>query len=503
VKKPLEVIIGLEIHIQLKTKSKMFCSCPNLSIKADPNTLVCPVCMGHPGTLPVINQEAINQGLRLALALHCRIANQTRFDRKNYFYPDLPKGYQISQLDLPLAVGGHINLIIDGHERRLNLERLHLEEDAGKNIHQDEKTKVDFNRVGTPLAEIVTNADLRSPSEAKFFLQELRLIARYIGASEADMEKGQLRCDANISLRPEGEIKLYPKTEVKNMNSFKAVEKALVYEVSRQTKLWQDGVTGIGDETRGWDENEQKTVAQRGKEGSDDYRYFPEPDLVPLKLSKKDLNEAAKSLPELPYDKRKRFVKIYSLKPEEASVIVGKSKAMSEFFEAVISELKNWLYDLYDGPLQSKDKFWLQNQPKAIKLAHSWITSELFKHLKSDKVAISKIKLSPEDMAELIAMIFHAKVNSSAAQTILEKMYLEGREPHHIAEEEDLYQTSNKDEIGLLIKEVIRDNPKQVAQFKGGKDAVLKFLVGQGMRLSKGKANPQVVEELFKKKFKK
>ncbi|MBI4091049.1 MAG: Asp-tRNA(Asn)/Glu-tRNA(Gln) amidotransferase subunit GatB [Candidatus Komeilibacteria bacterium] len=512
-KHAFESIIGLEIHLQLKTNSKMFCSCLVVPFDSEPNSSVCPVCLGHPGTLPVVNREAVRQGIRMALALHGRILKETRFDRKSYFYPDLPKGYQISQFDEPLSVGGFVELFVKGKEKRYHLERLHLEEDAGKNFHSGNESMVDFNRAGVPLAEIVTKPDFRSAEDARAFLQELRLIARYLGASDADMEKGQLRCDANISVRPVGNETLFAKTEIKNLNSFRAVERALHYEIGRQTRLWEQGDPPHREETRGWDEPRGETYVQRIKEGSDEYRYFPEPDLKPILISEEDIQELTRSLPELPRAKRIRFIEEYEVTREAAQVLVA-DKPAADYFEAVVEELKNWLYDsggegsglpanrlTAQGVWQAgtREEIWEQNRKKLTKLAYSWITSELFKHLNADGKSISEISLTPENFAEFIVLVYQAKVNSSAAQTVLEKMYHEGKDPSDIAEDEGLFQTSSTDDLAPLVRQALAENPEQVEQYRAGKQTVLQFLIGKVMKLSKGSADPKVVADLLKK----
>lgn len=491
-----ETIIGLEIHLQLKTNSKMFCACPNVLGEAEPNTAVCPVCMGHPGTLPVPNQEAIRQGVRLASALHGDLATVMRFDRKNYFYPDLPKGYQISQFDRPLSRGGYVELALpNGESHRISLERLHLEEDAGKNFHVREKTLVDYNRAGTPLAEIVTHADIRSPAEARAFLQELRLIARYIGASDADMEKGQLRCDANVSLRPVGDERLHPKTEIKNMNSFKSVERALLFEVDRQRALWESGAAPAGNETRGWDESRAETMPQRTKEGSDDYRYFPDPDIPPIALERAYVALVSEGIPELPNDKRLRFMGEYGLALGDADVLVQR-KDIAAYFEEVVSELKEWFADETIGETAA-EKRWESEGKRFIKYAHSWLTTELFKHLKTDDAQIQNIKITPEDMAELIVLIAESKLNSSAAQTVFGIMYREGRDPHEIAEEKHLLQSHAAEDLRPMVTRVIEEHQAQVAQYKKGKTNVIQFLVGAVMKASGGGANPAEIRALL------
>ena len=337
----LETVIGLEIHIQMKTKSKMFCSCSNDSDDTKANTHVCPICLGHPGTLPVANKQAIKLGTMMALALDCNISKKSIWARKNYFYPDLSKGYQISQFEEPLAENGHLTVQVKDKKYRIGINRLHLEEDAAKNFHSKDKTLVDYNRGGTPLAEIVTEPDFRSPEETRAFLTELRLMARYLGVSDADMEKGHLRCDANISLRPAGENKLYPKTEVKNLNSFKSVEKALSFEVKRQSAEWKKGTPIDFQSTRGWDEHKLKTVEQRDKEESADYRYFPEPDLPPIIYTEKEVKKIQADLPELPQQKRERFKSEYELKIQDANVLV-EDKHIADYFEKVMMEMRTW-----------------------------------------------------------------------------------------------------------------------------------------------------------------
>ncbi|MFA6466275.1 MAG: Asp-tRNA(Asn)/Glu-tRNA(Gln) amidotransferase subunit GatB [Patescibacteria group bacterium] len=498
-----ETIIGLEIHLQLKTKSKMFCSCSNDSEGQEPNTLVCPICLGHPGTLPSVNKEAIKLAMMMSLALNCKINKQSKFDRKNYFYPDLPKGYQISQFDEPLAHDGHLVIEVDNQTWSIGIERLHLEEDAAKNIHKGDKTLVDFNRGGTPLAEIVTKPDFKSPKETKEFLQQLRLIARYLDVSEADMEKGHLRCDANISLRPLGDHDLYPKTEIKNLNSFKAVEKALMFEEKRQAKLWDDKQAPQVTETRGWDEDKEETVLQRTKEGSSDYRYFPEPDLPPIIISEKLMQTVVSTMVELPYNKKDRFVKEYNLKTEDAWVLVNQ-RVWANYFEEVMSDLRAWLFKA-EGLSEDSDEasqLWAGKKEKLSKLTFNWISSELFA-LIDNNFDIKNLKISAENMAEFISLIYKQTINSSAGQVILKEMFNGADDdPSHIAERLNLAQIDDDSSLEDIAIEVVMSNPEQVAEYKAGKIAVLKFLVGQFMKESKGKANPQKAEEILKKKLK-
>ncbi|OGY95795.1 MAG: glutaminyl-tRNA synthase (glutamine-hydrolyzing) subunit B [Candidatus Komeilibacteria bacterium RIFOXYD1_FULL_37_29] len=498
-----ETIIGLEIHLQLKTKSKMFCACSNDADGQDPNTLVCPICLGHPGTLPAVNKEAIKMGLLMALALNCKINKHSKFDRKNYFYPDLPKGYQISQFDEPLSHDGHLIIELDNQTWSIGIERLHLEEDAAKNIHKDNKTLVDYNRAGTPLAEIVTKPDFKSPKETREFLQQLRLIARYLGVSDADMEKGHLRCDANISLRPIGDHDLYPKTEIKNLNSFRAVEKALLFEEKRQAELWSKGQAPQTTETRGWDENKSETILQRDKEGSADYRYFPEPDLPPLIISEDLMQQVNAVMPELPFAKKDRFVKEYKLKGEDAWVLVNQ-KIWANYFEGVMSDLRAWLFrseKLHEDSNEAA-KLWDEKKEKLSKLTFNWISSELF-GLIGNNFNIKDLKISAENMAELVKLIYQKSINSSAGQVILREMFSGADDdPSHIAERLDLAQVDDDSTLEGIATKIVMSNPEQVSDYRAGKEALMKFFVGQFMKESKGKANPQKAEEILKKKLK-
>ncbi|MDD5043491.1 MAG: Asp-tRNA(Asn)/Glu-tRNA(Gln) amidotransferase subunit GatB [Patescibacteria group bacterium] len=510
----LQPVIGLEIHVQLKTKSKMFCSCPNAGDSAPPNTNICPVCTGQPGALPVLNLGALKFGLLAGLALNCQIAEFSKFDRKNYFYPDLPKGYQISQFDQPIAAGGYLTFrIFDREEKepreiKINLTRIHLEEDAAKLVHdqKNESSLVDFNRSGTPLLEIVTEPDFRSPEEAKIFLQELRLLMRYLDVSDADMEKGQLRCDANISLR---EIKidkkerptlspLSAKTEIKNMNSFRSVERALDYEIKRQTELWKKGQPPKFQTTRGWNDERQMTEEQRGKEEAHDYRYMPETDLPPLNL-KKLLKEVKNSLPELPAAKRERFAEEYGFTSADARIIVN-DKELSEYTEEVISELKDWLDNLpeIEG---TAEEIWNKNKKRLIKILSGWLVNRFVKLLDDSKITARESKITPENFAEFITLIYQNKLNTTTAQTVLEMMFKTGIDPSHAIEEKGLEQIDNSDELEKIIDKVIKNNPQQVAEFKNGKEPILQFLVGMVMRETKGRANAQKVAEMIKIKL--
>ena len=511
----LETIIGLEIHIQIKTKSKMFCSCsnsgensPRFGEAGEPaNTTVCPICLGHPGTLPVANKQAVEMGALMALALNCEINKTSVWARKSYFYPDLPKGYQISQFDLPLAVEGHLTIINHNGEKRFGIERLHLEEDAAKNFHSKEATLVDYNRGGTPLMEIVTKPDFRTPEDAKLFLQELRLLARYLKVSEADMEKGHLRCDANISLRPIlsgaegsiGEEKLYPKTEIKNLNSFKSVEKALTYEIKRQTGLWELGTPPMIQSTRGWDENKLETVSQRDKEESADYRYFNEPDLPPLLFNEEEIRRLQARMPELPRAKRLRFEEEYQLNSVDARMLV-EDEAVAGYFEAVISEAREWLEENANTEGVSEE-IWQLNRQRLSKLVFGWLTSELFKLMNETGLTILDIKINPENFAEFIVLLYQKKFNSSAGQLILRKMFETGGDPEHIMEEEDLIQVDDTSELEKAVARIINENPEQAAEYKKGKTPLLKFFIGLGMKEMKGKSDPEKLGELFRQKL--
>lgn len=500
-------IIGLEIHVQLKTKSKMFCATDNSAEDKKPNTAVCPICMGHPGTLPIINEQAVKWGILAALALNCKIADFTKFDRKNYFYPDLPKGYQISQYDKPLAENGYLIIDVDGQERKIDITRLHMEEDAAKNFHSEDgkHTLVDYNRAGTPLAEIVTEPDFRSAKEAKIFLQELRKIMRYLEISDADMEKGQLRCDANISLVPKkefdtGKFKYYPKTEIKNLNSFKSVEKALEYEIQRQTKFWLQNTPPKEQSTRGWNEAKQITEEQRVKEEAHDYRYFPEPDLPPLTFKDEEIKKIKADLPELPRDKKLRFVEQFGFNASDAQILTD-NKAWSKYAEEVITELKSWLLSLEEVE-GTEEEIWQKNKSKLIKLVSGWLINKLGALINESQTEIKDLKINPENFAEFISIIYKGKIGSSAAQEILEEMFKTGQDPSHILQDKNLGQIDNTAEIEQIAKKVIKNNPKQAEEYKSGKEALLKFFVGQVMKESKGRANPSLAEELLKKELK-
>ncbi len=497
-----DVIIGLEIHAELNTKSKMFCSCLNESDNLRPNNNVCPICLGHPGTLPVPNRQAILWTILVGLATNCQINKVSKFDRKNYFYPDLPKGYQISQYDQPLAYNGH--LIID--DDKIDITRIHLEEDTGKIFHSKNKTLVDFNRAGAPLMEMVSQPVIKNAQQAKQFCQAWQKILRYLKVSQADMEKGEMRCEANVSLQKKGdweyqnrEIKakrgkqLNNKVEVKNINSFKALEKAINYEISRQTKLLDSGQEIVA-ETRGWQDDLNKTVAQRKKETAADYRYFPEPDIPAFEISQIEINNIKKQLIELPMDKKKRFVKQYGLTEDSAEIIVN-DPALADFTEKTISELGAWI--------TAEGDTYARQEKKLAQVAVNWLTGNLLKHLKKDKLKVQALKISPENMAELIALVWQGKINSPTGQKILKIMYQQGGDPSDIIDELGLKQIDSSQELKKIVIRIIQENKKQAEEYQAGKTVVIQFLIGKVMAATGGQANPKMVKELLEIELKK
>jgi aspartyl-tRNA(Asn)/glutamyl-tRNA(Gln) amidotransferase subunit B len=490
-------VIGLEIHVQLKTESKLFCSCANVNEgEAEPNTAVCPVCTGQPGALPALNRRALELAVLAGHAMHCEIPDTAKFDRKNYFYPDLPKGYQISQFDLPVCGKGYLDIVIDDErairkQARIAITRAHLEEDAAKNVHSPDgkATLVDYNRGGTPLLEIVTEPDFRSPAEAKAFLQELRAIMRTIGVSDADMEKGQMRCDANVSLMPlnddgtPAQIELNPKVEVKNLNSFRAVERALAYEVERQTDLYGTNTPPL-QSTRGWDENRGVTTDQRSKEGSADYRYFPEPDLPPVDLT--EVRERMRgAVSELPSATRKRMREEYGFSEANAAFLTA-NEGWADYAEHVMSELAEWI-----GSDEAEDR-----KSKLAKLAGGWLTSKLAGILAEMNRTIADVNMTPENFAEFIKILDRGEINSANGQKLLRLMIEKGADPSHLMEERNLGQTMDEDEVRAVIERLIAENPAQVEQFKAGKENVLMWFVGGVMKATEGRANPEKVKEM-------
>jgi aspartyl-tRNA(Asn)/glutamyl-tRNA(Gln) amidotransferase subunit B len=505
----LEPVIGLEIHIQLKTKSKMFCACAAHENALTPNTNVCPICLGHPGVLPVPNKEAIRAGVRMGLALNCEIAAHSKFDRKNYFYPDLPKAYQISQFDLPIAKEGFVDIIIPNGkirtEARIGITRAHLEEDAAKNIHgKAGKTFVDFNRGGTPLVEIVTEPDFTTPQEAKIFLQELRLIARYLGISDADMEKGHLRCDANISLRKydnkgnlEG-LKLNPKTEVKNINSFKHVERALEYEIKRQTELWLNNAPPAESTTRGWNDNKGVTENQRSKEGAQDYRYFPEPDIPPLVLEE-IVEDLKGEIPELPAAKRTRFVEEYKLKHEHARQIC-ENIALANFVEHTFSELEAWLNSLPELD-DAQEKQYEAERKKLAKLIATWTLTKLNGLLSERSSDIRIAKINPENFAEFLKLIATKQLNAAAGLEVLGAMLDDGSDPSHIMEERGLGAMQDESELAEVVSRVIESHPEELLRYQNGEKQLMKFFIGQVMKETQGTADAGMTANMIKVKL--
>lgn len=482
-------VIGMEVHVELKTKSKMFCNSKNgMGEERQPNTDICPVCTGQPGTLPAPNHEAIKFTQMVGLAMGCELNLETKFDRKNYFYPDLPKGYQISQYDQPLCEKGKLK--INGKE--IGITRVHLEEDTGKLIHPKGVgyTLVDFNRAGVPLMELVTEPDIESAEKAKLFCQKLQQICRYLNVSDADMEKGHMRCEANVSVYKKGGKKLSGvKVEVKNINSFKFVEKAIAYEIERQIEVIESGKKVV-QETRGFDSNRGVTVSQRTKESAHDYRYFPEPDIPPLKFTKEYIEDLKSHLPELPEAKAERVEREYKLPEKDVEIIISE-KDMADYFEEVVSELREKI---------GCREFNL-DESKAIKLAANYIITELRKHLARKHEEIKDIKITPENYAELIACVGSGMINSSAAQTVLEEMYKTGGDPSQIIEAKNLAQMSDEKDLEEIVKKIITDNQSSADDYKKGKENALKFLIGQVMSSTKGKANPQVVQKILKKKL--
>ncbi len=463
-----EPVIGLEIHVQMDTKTKLFCSCP-VEFGAEPNSNVCPVCLGLPGSLPVINKRAVEFAIRAGLALNCQINMRSVFARKNYFYPDLPKGYQISQYEEPIAVNGWLE--VGG--KKVRIRRLHIEEDAGKNIHEGSKTYVDLNRAGTPLMEIVTEPDIDSPQMAREFLEKLRNIMRYIGVSRADMEKGQLRCDINISIRPKGSKELGTRVEIKNVNSFRFVQKAIESEIERQIKLLLSGEK-IVQETRTFDPSTGLTHTMRTKEEAEDYRYFPEPDLLPLLIPPQWLEEIKANMPELPEERLERFIKELGLDQYSAKVLTD-NKELGDFFEESLR---------YYG-----------QDPK---LTANWLLNDLLGSLSEAGKDIESSPVSPQSLAELVKLIKENVLSSKLAKEVIKEMTATGKSPSQIVEEKGLKQISDEGQIRSMIEEVLRENSKEVERFKAGEEKVFGFLVGQVMKKAKGKANPQLVNKLLR-----
>jgi len=476
-----ETVIGLEIHSQLATESKMFCGC-STKFGARPNTNICPVCTGQPGVLPVINKKAIELAIKTAIALNCKIEPSSVFARKNYFYPDLPKDYQISQYELPLATKGYLNIEVDGKVKKIGITRVHLEEDAGKLVHVGaerimgaEESLVDFNRTGVPLMEIVSEPDIRSPNEAAIFMETLANLLRYIEVTDAKMEEGSLRCDANLSIRPAGQKEFGTKTEVKNMNSFKAVEKALAAEEKRHAEVLDEGGK-IVQETRFYDDIADKTTGMRSKEFAHDYRYFPEPDLVPIEPSRKWTEEIKRSLGELPEARKNRFMEKLKLPAYEATLLTS-SKMAANFFEETLK---------------------LHNKPKIIA---NWMLGDLTAYLNEQKKMIDQIDFTPAQLAEILELIDKGTISGKIAKTVLVKVLETGKQVKDIIAESGMTQISDEGEMVKIVQEVIKNNPGPVEQYKGGKKGVIGFLVGQVMKASKGRANPGLANKLLTKEL--
>ncbi|MDD3047925.1 MAG: Asp-tRNA(Asn)/Glu-tRNA(Gln) amidotransferase subunit GatB [Candidatus Pacebacteria bacterium] len=481
-----DVTIGLEIHIESKTKSKMFCSCLNDPNEKTPNINICPICMGHPGTYPKINEQAINNIIKLGLALNCLISKCTKFDRKHYFYPDLPKGYQISQMNYPICQSGHLNI----GDKTIRINRIHQEEDAGKLIHEKNESLIDFNRAGVPLIELVTEPDFNSKEEVIAFAKELQLIARYLNISDANMEKGEMRIEVNLSLKEKQDKELGTKVEVKNLNSFKTVEKAIEYEMQRQASLLNKGER-IEQETRGFDEQKQGTVSQRLKKESHEYRYMPDPDLPILELTDKRISKIKCEIPELPQAKRQRFKKEYGIDDKKILEIFVENKEFGAYFEKVATELLEWMNAIKINKAHYFD---------LIKLTCNYLTSDLIGLAKGEIIDFSH-KIDPENFAELITIIHKGDINSKIAKIVLKEMYDYGSDPSHIIEDKGLKQIDDKEEVRQIIKEVLASNKSAVLDYKKGKTASLQFLIGQTMAKSKGKIHPDKAKQVLLKEL--
>lgn len=471
-----EAVIGLEIHAQLLTETKMFCGC-STRFGADPNRQTCPVCTGMPGVLPVINKRAVEYVLKTGIAMNCEVSSYSRFARKNYFYPDLPKGYQISQYELPLCKGGFIEITVNGATKRIGITRIHLEEDAGKNIHEGpgNYSLVDLNRAGVPLMEIVTEPDIRSPAEAVEFMKKLRTILRYLEVCDGNMEQGSLRCDANVSVRPVGQEEFGTKTEIKNMNSFRFIERALDYEIKRQIRLLKDGERII-QETRLWNAGKGITESMRSKEEAHDYRYFPEPDLVAVEVDASWIEEIRAGIVELPDARRKRFVQDYGL-PEYDADLLTSEKALAEWFESAVR---------------------LGGDPKAVS---NWVMVELMRLLNEENRQIEECPLRPEQLVAMLKLIDRGTISGKIAKRVFEEMYRTGKDADVIVKEKGLVQISDEAQIETVVDEVLAGNPKEVERFKAGEQKLMGFFVGQVMKATKGKANPRVVNELLRRKL--
>lgn len=474
-----EVVVGLEVHAELKTESKIFCGC-STAFGAEPNTQVCPICAGFPGMLPVLNRQVVELAIRTGLALNCEIADYCKFDRKNYFYPDLPKAYQNSQYDLPICKQGYLEIDADGHRKKVRINRAHMEEDAGKLVHQGSITTsaytlVDLNRSGVPLLEIVSEPDLRSPGEARAYMEKLRAILLFAGVSDGKMEEGSLRCDANVSVRPRGEKTLGTRAEIKNLNSFRALEKAIEYEAGRQIAALEDGEKLV-QETRTWDEEKQVTRSMRSKEEANDYRYFPDPDLPPLRISREWVEEVRASLPEMPDQAQQRLVSDYGLPEYDAGLLTLTPDHLNFFDQAVA----------------------LCQDAKAVS---NWMMGDMTRLLNQNNMEISACRFTPAQLARMLQLIAAGTISGKMAKSIFEEMFDSGEDPERIIKEKGMAQISNEDELGKIIEEIIQAHPGVVQDYHSGKEKAFGFFVGQVMKATRGQANPAIVNRLLKERL--
>ncbi|MFA4919552.1 MAG: Asp-tRNA(Asn)/Glu-tRNA(Gln) amidotransferase subunit GatB [Thermodesulfovibrionales bacterium] len=473
-----ETVIGLEVHAQMLTETKIFCGC-STKFGAEPNTQSCQICIGMPGVLPVLNKKALEFAVKTGLAVNCAISRYSRFARKNYFYPDLPKGYQISQFELPICEHGHLDIVLDGAVKRIGITRIHMEEDAGKNIHESASggnySFVDLNRAGVPLMEIVSEPDMRSPQEAVEYMKKLRNILRYLGVCDGNMEQGSLRCDANVSLRPAGRKELGTKVEIKNINSFKFVEKALDYEILRQLKILADGGRII-QETRLWDSVRNVTESMRGKEEAHDYRYFPEPDLVPMTVDQTWIHDIQSSLPELPDKRKERFVSAFGIPEQDADLMISE-KSVADWFEEAVN---------------------LGGQPKDVS---NWIKGDLMKLLNEEGKTFDECLFRPSGLVGMLKLINNGTISGKIAKTVFEEIYRTGKDAEVIVREKGLVQITDTGAIEKAVDDIIAANPQEVDRYKAGEEKLIGFLVGQVMKTTKGKANPPMVNELLKRKL--
>lgn len=467
-----ETVIGLEVHVELKTKTKAFCGCAN-QFGAEPNTNTCPICLGHPGVLPILNHEAVDYAIKAALALNCEVARETKFDRKNYFYPDNPKAYQISQFDQPIGRNGYIEIEVEGKKKRIGVHRLHLEEDAGKLSHLEDGSGslVDFNRVGTPLIEIVSEADMRDPKEAYAYLEKLKAIMQYIDVSDVKMEEGSLRCDANISIRPYGQTTFGTKTELKNLNSFTFVEKGLAYEEMRQERVLLSGGEVV-QETRRYNDATKTTTVMRGKEGSDDYRYFPEPDIIKLKIDQEWIDHIKAEIPELPDARQKCYVEELGL-PEYDAMVLTQTRTMSDFFQAAVAEGAD------------------------AKLVSNWLMGEVSAYLNSNYKTIDQVPMTAQGLAKLVKLIEKGTISSKIAKKVFKDLIEKGGDPEEIVKAKGLVQISDEGALRDMLAPILEANKQSMIDYKNGKDRALGFLVGQVMKQTHGKANPKMVNKII------